>query len=122
MPYELLADAIVAVHLIYLVFLIIGGFLAWRWLWMLWFHLAAVAWAVAIVVAQVQCPLTVWERGLRRLAEGQAYPGTFIGHYIEGPVYPAGYTKVAEYVLFGVVLVSYIVLVARRLTRAHTRL
>lgn len=120
MLYQLLADVIVALHLAYLAFLIVGGFLAWRWRWMLWLHLAAAAWALVVVVTDLRCPLTVVEKDVRRLGTGGAYPGTFIGHYIAGTIYPDGYTRVAEYVLLGIVLAAYAALVARRLSRTRS--
>src|SRR5437879_2590538 len=46
-----LADAVVAAHLAYLAFLPLGGVLTWRWPWVIWAHLTAVAIGVASITS-----------------------------------------------------------------------
>jgi hypothetical protein len=71
MLYGLLADLVVIVHLGFIAFVAVGGFLAWRWPRLLWLHVPAITWALAIVTIGFICPLTPLEKQLRHVA-GQA--------------------------------------------------
>ena len=70
MGYRLLATAALAVHFCYPVYVILGGFLAWRWPKMIWPHLVACVWALLIVAQWVNCPLT-WVENWAREKSGQ---------------------------------------------------
>lgn len=76
MAYRLLADATVAVHAGFLVYLTVGGFLAWRWRWMLWPHVACAAYGLGIVAIGWDCPLTDLENWARVRAGREALPTT----------------------------------------------
>ena len=74
MPYRLLADAVVLVHLAFVVFVVCGGLLVvWR-TWTAFVHLPAAAWGVYIEFSGRVCPLTPLENHLRSLSGG-AYRG-----------------------------------------------
>jgi hypothetical protein len=76
MIYRMLADGLLVVHGAYLAFLVVGGFLAWRWRWVMWAHLIAVAWAVPLVVTDAfPCPLTEWEKWLQEKGGEEPYSG-----------------------------------------------
>ncbi len=47
----------------------------------------------AIYAGGLDCPLTDWEKGLRRLAGDDVYPGGYLEHYLVSPWHPAGMTK-----------------------------
>src|SRR5438093_7171993 len=64
--YRLLADGVAVIHFAYLAFIPVGGFLAWRWPRLRPFHLAACAVAAVSITVGFDCPLTAWERWLRR--------------------------------------------------------
>ena len=68
-------------HFGFLVFLALGGFLAWRWPWLVVPHVAAVTWGVLSVAAGLLCPLTGWEDWARRRAGEQGLPRGFIDTY-----------------------------------------
>lgn len=105
MTWSVAADAVVITHLAYLVFVAVGGLLAWRWRALLWLHLAAVAWALGILVVGQDCPLTE----LQRWAEGRAgQPADgrgFVDRYVEGVVYPERFTTALR-VLVGVLVLA----------------
>src|SRR5438876_12363442 len=51
MVYRILADAVVLVHAAFVAFVVLGGFLAWRWRWVVWLHVPCALWGVAIEYA-----------------------------------------------------------------------
>ena len=71
MVFRLLADAVVVVHFAFVVFVAVGGLLAWRWPRVLVLHVPAVIWGVGIVTVGYECPLTPLERHLRELGGGE---------------------------------------------------
>lgn len=92
MIYRVIAEATMAVHFLFLVYVTLGGFLAWRWPWTIWLHLACVLWGFSTVLVGIDCPLTYVENWAR-LKAGQAGLSTgFIDTYLEGVVYPEKYS------------------------------
>ncbi|MGY6501087.1 MAG: DUF2784 domain-containing protein [Acidimicrobiales bacterium] len=96
MAYRLAADAVLVAHFAFIVFMVGGGFLAWRWRSVVWFHLPVVVWGTAISLLRFRCPLTPLENHLRQLAGGSGYDGGFIDHYVAGVVYPSGLTPTIQ--------------------------
>jgi len=105
-----LADAAVVLHFAYLVFLVFGGFLAWRAPRAIWPHLAAVAWAIGVVVIRYPCPLTDLERYFRPSVGERG----FIERYLEGVIYPGGHVEAARLFVVVVVTISYLGILRRR--------
>lgn len=101
---RLAADAIVVVHLAFVLWVILGGLLVWRWPWLARLHLPAVAWGVFIEWSGGICPLTPWENALRQSAGASGYPGGFIDHYLLAILYPAGLTPELQGILGGAVI------------------
>mgnify|MGYP000660494035 CR=1 FL=1 len=88
MPYRLLADLVVAVHFLWVVFLIIGALWGRRHRGVRALHLGGLGFAVFIQVFGLYCPLTYLELWLRQRHEPSgAYPGSFIIHYAEELLY-----------------------------------
>jgi hypothetical protein len=85
-----LADAVVLVHLAFVLFIPLGGLAVRRWPGLASLHLACALWGALIVCTPVVCPLTPLEKGLRVRAGGTAYQGGFIRHYLVGPVFRGG--------------------------------
>ncbi|MGH7521684.1 MAG: DUF2784 family protein, partial [Gemmatimonadales bacterium] len=48
MLYRLLANAVVAAHALFVVFIVLGGFAAWRWRWVAAVHVPCAIWGVLI--------------------------------------------------------------------------
>lgn len=99
MLYRLLADLVVLVHALFVAFVVLGGFLAWRWPRLAWVHVPAAVWGVLIEYAGWICPLTPLENEFRMRAGLEGYPGGFIEHYVIPLLYPAGLTPVRQLVL-----------------------
>jgi hypothetical protein len=91
--FRAMADLVVVVHVTFVVFVLLGGLLALRWRWLMWLHVPAVVWGIAIEFGGWVCPLTPLEIYLRHYAGTSAYRGDFIEHYIVPLLYPIGLTR-----------------------------
>ena len=104
MTHKLLADLVVVLHFLFIVFAIFGGVMALRWRWIPWLHLPCVAWGAAIELTGRVCPLTPLENSLRAAGGAAGYSGGFIEHYLLAAIYPAGLTRDIQLVLAGCLL------------------
>jgi len=118
MLYQLAADVVVLLHFAFILYVILGGLLAYKWLWLLWLHPPAVAWAAAISLAGWICPLTPLENTLRAASGGGHYSSGFIDHYIWPVIYPAGLTRELQTIM-GIALIVVNVLVYSGLIIKH---
>ena len=114
-----LADAVLAVHFLVVVF-IVGGLLAvWAGAWPRWnwvrnrafryAHLGAILFVAAEAVLGIACPLTVWEDALRGGANAQSFVGRWVRWllFYQAPewVFTAAYAAWAAATLVTLVLV-----------------
>lgn len=104
MLWRLAADALLLLHLAFIVFVLCGGLLLLRWPRLCYLHLPAVAWGASVELCHLYCPLTPWENQLRRAAGEAGYEGGFIEHYLIPLIYPAGLTPQIQLWLGGLVL------------------
>ena len=104
MPYRLLADLVVILHLAFVAFALFGGLLALKWKRIVWLHVPAALWAAAIEFGGWVCPLTPLEIWLRGQGGELGYRSDFIEHYILPLLYPATLTREVQFVLGVVVL------------------
>jgi hypothetical protein len=119
MPSALLADAVVVIHFGFVIFVTVGGLLAWRYPLVLVAHVPAVAWALGIVAIGYPCPLTGLERDLRERAGSEAYDGGFIDRYVTGVLYPTQYERSMQALVGVGIITAYVGLGLRR--RRSTR-
>ena len=109
MLYQLIADLLLILHLLFVVFALFGGLLVlWR-RWWVYVHLPAACWGVLVEFNQWICPLTPLEQSLRSAANQGQYSGGFIEHYIMPVLYPKWLTIEAQIVLGSVVIVVNLV-------------
>jgi hypothetical protein len=101
---RVLADATVALHLTFILFVVVGGALVWRRPAWAWLHVPAVAWVAWLEFTHATCPLTPLENMLRARAGDAGYAGGFIEHYVEPVIYPGGLTPGIQVVLGAIVL------------------
>ena len=124
MLYGLIADALVLLHLGFVIFVIGGGFLAWRWRWLAWAHVPCALWGAAIEFGGWICPLTPLENYLRQRAGTTGYAGDFVEHYLTPVLYPADLTSSVQLALGTLVLLingfAYAVYFRRRLLGAES--
>ena len=117
------ADALVIMHLLFVAFVMAGGFLLVRWPKLAWLHLPAAAWGAIIEFTGWICPLTPLENQLRILGGGSAYSGGFVEYYLLPILYPEHLTMLIQQVLGGVVvgvnLVAYALAYRALRRKAH---
>ncbi len=96
MLYRLLADAVLALHLAYVAFVVLGlllvfiGRTRWPWVrkrWLRQLHLAAIGVVALQAWLGMVCPLTTLEMALRQRAGEATYSGAFIGHWLQQWLY-----------------------------------
>ena len=125
MTARLAADALLLLHLAFVVFALFGGLLvAWR-AWFAALHLPTAAWAAWIEASGGICPLTPWENRLRQRAGDSGYEGGFVEHYLIPVLYPAGLTPALQQrlalVVVAVNLAIYLTVFAVQLRRRRTQ-
>lgn len=118
LTYQLLADAILTLHVGIVVF-VIGGLVAtvvgnlrrWHWVNRLGFRLAHLG-AIGLVAVQAWlgaiCPLTSLEMWLRSQAHVPGYAGSFIEHWLQRLLYYAapGWVFTLAYTLFALAVIA----------------
>ena len=112
MFWRMAADALVVIHLGFILFVMLGGLLLLRWPRLIWLHVPAVAWGVIVECLHLGCPLTPWENQLRRMAGQAGYEGGFIEHYLIPLIYPAGLTPQIQLWLGAIVVLVNLVVYA----------
>lgn len=107
MHYRVLADLTVLVHVLFILYVLGGGFLTYRARWLAVPHLACVAWGLYIELAPgAICPLTPLENRLLALSGQAGYSDGFIEHYLLPIVYPDNLTRRAQWALAGLVVLA----------------
>jgi len=103
--YHILADILVAVHFLFILFVVFGGLLViWRPSFA-WAHLPAALWGAVVEIFGWICPLTPLENHLRTLAGESVYGGDFIARYLLSLIYPENLTPSIQKGLGAVVIV-----------------
>jgi hypothetical protein len=97
MWYSFLADVVVAIHVGYVGYVVVGQLLIWlgllfRWPWVRnpwfrWTHLVAILLVAAEAVFHIACPLTAWEKDLRGLAGQAVDDSTFVGRLLDSVLF-----------------------------------
>ncbi|HSE38860.1 MAG TPA: DUF2784 domain-containing protein, partial [Blastocatellia bacterium] len=77
MLYRIGADLVVAVHLAFVLFVVLGGVFVLKWKRSAWVHIPAALWGVVIEFAGWVCPLTPLENWLREKGGAHGYSGSF---------------------------------------------
>ncbi len=106
MPYHALANFVLVVHFVFIIFVVAGGFLALRWRWAPLLHLPAVVWGVSVELSGGVCPLTPVENALRRAAGVSEYAGGFLEQYLVPVIYPSNLSRSLQVVLAALAVLS----------------
>jgi hypothetical protein len=99
MLFRLAADLLVVIHLGFICFVVIGGFLVFKWRWVIFLHIPAAVWGALIEFQGWICPLTPFEQQLRQIGGQSGYTGGFIEQYIIPIVYPSNLTHEVQTIL-----------------------
>jgi hypothetical protein len=97
MWYGILADFVVAVHVGYVAYVVVGQLAIWlglllrcRWARNIWFratHVLAITIVALEAVMDWRCPLTVWEDQLRAQAGQPVGTGSFMGRLFHNLIF-----------------------------------
>src|SRR6188472_1020429 len=116
MLYRFGADAVLVIHLLFIVFTVLGGLLVLRWHWVALLHLPAAAWGVIVqVVVGGRCPLTPLEWYFRERG-GEAGYGEI---YVDDP--PAWLHPTLGVFVLAVNLTVYTLLIVSLVKRRRQR-
>jgi len=100
----ILADFLVLLHLLFVAFVVAGGFLLLRWPKIAWLQLPAAVWGAYIEFSSGICPLTPLENHLRAIGGEAGYSVSFVERYLMPILYPANLTVPIQLVLGGLVV------------------
>jgi hypothetical protein len=106
MAYRIFADIVVVVHLGFVLFVVLGGLLVFRWRNVLWLHIPTAVWGVLMEFAGWTCPLTPLENHLQSLGGEAGYRGDFIQHYLISILYPDTLTRGVQIILGSIALAA----------------
>lgn len=121
MIYRLIGEGAMVLHMAFLVYVAVGGFLAWKWPRAFWPHLACALYGLGVTVIGWVCPLTRIENWGREQAGQTGLPSDgFIEHYLTGVIYPTEHLLTAQLLVALSVAVSWTgcLLLYRRRRRA----
>lgn len=104
----LLADVTMVVHFLALLYIGLGGFLAWRWRRAILVHVFFAAWGVVVNVLPLPCPLTALEDWFRAMQGLGPLPGGFNEYYIYGEIVPRPLLPVVAVGAVVLLVVSYV--------------
>ncbi len=104
MLYRLLADFLVILHLLFILFGLLGGLLFFWRRWTILLHLPSAIWICLIEFQGWICPLTPLENRLRLAGGAAGYEGGFVEQYLIPIIYPPGLTRDIQLVLGGLAI------------------
>lgn len=110
MPYALLADLVLLLHGLFVLFVVGGGLLiGWSWRWA-WVHLPALAWGIVVEWMGWICPLTPLELWLRQAAHQIDAEVGIVERYLVPLLYPLGLTRETQWLLgFGIIAINGVI-------------
>lgn len=85
---QVLVGLVLAVHLVWILWVIVGAFFTRGRPWLTAFHLASLAWGVIVDAGPWPCPLTMLEQSLETKAGMAVDHGSFLVHSLDAIVYP----------------------------------
>lgn|GEM_PF-333184 len=80
--YKLLANIVVIIHIAFVIWVILGGFVARRNKFSAVIQLSCLLYGISITLYGFQCPLTDIEKHFLSLAGENVYEGEFLPHYL----------------------------------------
>lgn len=115
------ADAVLILHLAFILFTLLGGALTLYRRWIPFLHLPAAGWGIFVELTGRICPLTYLENYFRIKAGQTGYTESFVERYLLDIIYPSGLTREIQFELAGVVIVVNIVIYGWLLFHRHVK-
>jgi hypothetical protein len=120
--YRIAADAVVILHMTYVLVVVLGLPAIWfgilrghswvRNFWWRFVHLSMILIVVGEAWAGIACPLTIWEYELRELAGQRTYTGSFVGNLVHDLLFydlPPYFFTILYTGFGGMVLLSFLI-------------
>ena len=117
MLFRLAADALLLLHLGFILFVALGALPALRWRWLVFVHLPVLAYGLGIELIGWMCPLTPLEAALHDRALAAGFGPSGFSRLIEALIYPAGLTREIQVLLAALLLVGNLALYLHLLRR-----
>ena len=106
MFFKVASDISLSIHMVFVLFVIFGGVLVFKWRRVLFFHLPCLFWGCCIEFFGWTCPLTPLENYFRQKAGESIYESDFIDKYIYTIIYPENLSTELQTQL-GIVLIIF---------------
>ncbi|TLX72864.1 DUF2784 domain-containing protein [Labilibacter sediminis] len=110
MIYNVLADMVFLLHILFIVYVVFGAILVLRWRKTIWIHIPMAIWGVIVEWGNIICPLTPLENHLRSLAGGAEYELSFTEQYLYPLVYLEALNRELQFLL-GILVIAVNVLI-----------
>ena len=107
---RLIADLALILHFLFILFVIFGGLLVFKWSRFVCVHIPCTIWGALLEIYRWSCPLTYLENYFRKQAGISGYPGGFIENYLLPIIYPAELTANIQLTLGIIVIVINLVI------------
>ncbi|GHC88100.1 hypothetical protein GCM10007079_32800 [Nocardiopsis terrae] len=122
MIYRIIGDTAMIIHAAFILYVAIGGLLAWRWPRTFRIHLGCALYGLSISVVGWICPLTHVENwGRERAGQAGLSNEGFIDHYLTGVIYPADHLVTVQLGVGAVVVLSWAGLALLTLRRRRAK-
>ncbi|MDX1651363.1 MAG: DUF2784 domain-containing protein [Brumimicrobium sp.] len=121
MFFKILADLVVIIHFVFILYVIFGGLIVLKYRKTVFLHIPCAIWGCLIMFAGWICPLTYIENDLREAAGTETYSDGFIQHYIIPIIYPENLTRELQAILGFSVLVLNIIVYSILIKRLSTK-
>ena len=108
--YEIAANLILIVHLIFILFVVFGALLFFASKKIVFIHIPTIIWGSYIELTNSICPLTYFENWLLQKANLTTYSEDFIQNYLVPIVYPVNLTKDIQ-IYLGIALIAIIIVI-----------
>ncbi len=127
--YGFFADCMVAIHVGYVGYVVLGQFLiilgwmlGWKWVRNFWFRISQFIMMAVVVFEEIQdirCPLSVWEEHFRLLAGQPASGETFMGRLLHALIFydAPPYVFTIGYLGFGSLVLATLIFCPPRMPR-----
>jgi len=86
--FSALADGVLVLHLLFILWVIFGAIVALHRPWLRWSHIVSLVWGILTELLPWPCPLTLLENRFEARAGITPYQGGFLLHYLDALVYP----------------------------------